>query len=289
MRCGSRLLRYDKPAVMGILNVTADSFYDGGRYQTEDQMLARAEQMVAEGVDIIDIGAVSTRPGAQLLSPDEESRRLVAAVSAVRRRLPDAVISVDTCFALPARAAVEAGADIINDISGGAFDSAMFATVAELHTPYVLMHNPFGNAADPAGMDYIRSCNDLEKDPSPDVILRLSTSVAQLRKMGVADIIIDPGFGFSKSLEQNYRLLARVSELRQLFPDCPLLVALSRKSMIYKLLGTTPDDALIGTIALHAAALMQGAQLLRVHDVRAARQTIEVINLLVTNALNHKL
>jgi dihydropteroate synthase len=290
IRCGERLVRYDSPAVMGILNATVDSFYDGGRYCTEDQVVARAEQMVAEGVDIIDIGVVSTRPGAVMLTPDEEARRLSKVVDVVRRRLPEAVLSVDTCYALPARAAVEAGADIINDIGGGLFDAEMFRTVAELHTPYVLMHNPYGCADDPAGVKHIKrlsesqnQTSELDGDPTPDVILKLSESVAKLRTMGVADIIIDPGFGFSKSLNQNYSLLGRIGELRELFPDCPLLVALSRKSMIYRLLDTTPEDALTGTVALHTVALMQGAQVLRVHDVRAARQTIAVIDKLINS------
>lgn len=273
--CGDRLVCYERPAVMGILNATPDSFYDGGRYIGEAQLVEHAVQMADEGADIIDIGVVSTRPGTQLLEPDEEAKRLAAAVSAVRRELPQAVISVDTCFSLPARAAVEAGADIVNDIGGGAFDPDMFPTVADLRTPYVLMHNPYGTATDPAGIAHLPA--DGPVDITADVVQRLSTLNARLHEMGVRDVIIDPGFGFSKNLDQNYRLLDRVGELRTLFPNNPLLVALSRKSMIYKLLGTAPDDALAGTVALHAAALRQGTQMLRVHDVRAARQTIDVI------------
>lgn len=261
---------------MGILNATCDSFYDGGRYVGENQWIERAEAMVAEGVDIIDIGVVSTRPGAKMLTPDEEAVRLSAVVAAVRCHLPEAVISVDTCFSLPARVAVDSGADIINDISGGRFDEAMFETVAQLRTPYILMHNPLGSAADPAGVQGRREAGD-DYDVMEDMVLRLSNLNARLREMGVRDVIVDPGFGFSKTLEENYMVLSHLSELRELFPNNPLLVALSRKSMIYKLLNTSPDDALTGTVALHSAALMAGAQLLRVHDVRAARQTIEVI------------
>ncbi|MBQ7062013.1 MAG: dihydropteroate synthase [Bacteroidales bacterium] len=269
LRCGDRLLSYDRPAVMGILNVTPDSFYDGGRYLGEEQMLARAQQLADEGADIIDLGVVSTRPGAQLLTPDEEAQRLAPAVAAVRRQLPDAILSVDTCFALPARAAVEAGADIINDISGGAFDPDMFATVAHLGTPYVLMHN-------------LGTPDHMQDNPHYDnllqeVVLQLSQRLEALHGLGVHDVIIDPGFGFAKTLEHNYQLLAQLPALRRLFPNQPLLVALSRKSMVYKALDTTPDDALIGTTALHAAALLGGAQLLRVHDVRAARQVITLI------------
>lgn len=285
LRCGSRLVSYDRPAVMGILNATPDSFYDGGRYTDEATIVERAEQMVREGADIVDIGVVSTRPGAVLLSPDDEARRLVAAVAAVRRHLPEAVISVDTCYALPARAAVEAGADIVNDIGGGDFDPAMFDTVAALQTPYVLMLNPYGSPEEPTGLSRIPA--DAPDETMPQAVKFFSQRIAQLREKGVADIIIDPGFGFSKTLQQNYSLLANLGELRTLFPTTPLLVALSRKSMIYKLLDTTPDDALTGTVALHTAALLQGAQLLRVHDVRAARHTIKVTSELISNGNCH--
>ena len=270
LRLGKRLVQFDRPAVMGILNVTADSFYDGGRYLDDDKLLARARQLFDEGADIIDIGVVSTRPGAALLSPDVESQRLVHAVSLVRKALPQAVISVDTCFALPARNAVLAGADMVNDVGGGDFDAAMFETIAELQVPYILMHN--GGTPD-----------HMQDNPHYDNILAevtefFSQRLARLYALGVPDVIIDPGFGFAKTLEHNYELFVRLSDLKRLFPREPLLVAISRKSMIYKLLQTTPDGALTGTIALHAAALLSGAQLLRVHDVREARQTIEVIS-----------
>ena len=273
--CGDRLLRYDSPAVMGILNVTPDSFYDGGRYTDEKQIVERALQMTEEGADIIDIGAVSTRPGAQMLTPEEEAKRLAAAVTIVRRQLPDSVISVDTCFSLPVRAAVDAGADIINDISGGAFDPDLFRTVADLHTPYILMHNPYGTPDDPAGVKHMPG--DAPDDITASAVQHLSQLIARLREMGVRDVIIDPGFGFSKNLDQNYRLLNRIGEFRTFFLNNPLLVALSRKSMVYRLLDTTPDDAFTGTVALHAAALLAGAQMLRAHDVRATKQTIGVI------------
>lgn len=274
--CGERVLNFESPAVMGILNATPDSFYDGGRYSNEDQWVERAVSMMEDGADIIDIGVVSTRPGAILLAPDEEARRLANVVAAVRRKLPDALISVDTCYSLPARAAVDAGADIINDISGGAFDNKMFETVARLDVPYILMHNPFGSTGDPAGIKG-RGAHTGVYDVMEDIVVRLSSLNATLREMGVRDVIIDPGFGFSKTLDENYIIMAHLAELRQLFPQNPLLVALSRKSMIYKLLNITPDEALAGTIALHTSALFAGAQILRVHDVRAARHTIEVV------------
>ena len=267
--CGGRILEFERPAVMGILNVTPDSFYDGGRHQTASEYLDRAGEIVSEGADIIDIGAVSTRPGAKLLAPSDEALILKRVVGDVRREFPQAVISVDTCFSLPARTAVEAGADIVNDISGGEFDVQMFPVVAELGVPYVLMHN---KATPDRMQDNPQYDNILE-----EVTLFLSKRVDTLRRLGVRDIIIDPGFGFAKTLEHNYQLFARLPELKSLFPNEPLLVAVSRKSMIYKLLGTTPDEALTGTVALHAAALLSGAQLLRVHDVREARETISVI------------
>lgn len=273
--CGGRMLRYEAPAVMGILNVTSDSFYDGGRHLKADDYLSHAVTMATEGADIIDIGVVSTRPGAMLLEPVEEARRLADVVGNVRRELPEAIISVDTCFSLPARAAVEAGADIINDISGGAFDPEMFATVADLGTPYVLMHN-------------LGTPDHMQDNPHYDNILQevalfLSQRLHQLRLLGVKDVIIDPGFGFSKTMKHNYELFRRLPELKMLFPNEPMLVAVSRKSMIYKLLNTVPDDALIGSTALHATALLAGAQMLRVHDVAAARQTIKVIGELLNS------
>lgn len=276
LRCGDRLFNFESPVVMGILNATPDSFYDGGSYMTDSQWIEHAVAMTEEGADIIDIGVVSSRPGATLLPPEQEARRLAEVVETVRRELPEALISVDTCYSLPARAAVDAGADIVNDISGGAFDEAMFETVAQLHTPYILMHNPLARVDDPAGVKGRREFEG-DYDVMEDMVLGFSKLNARLREMGVSDVIIDPGFGFSKTLEENYHVMAHLSELRQLFPDNPLLVALSRKSMIYKLLSTTPDDALTGTIALHASALIAGAQLLRVHDVRATRQTIDII------------
>ncbi len=277
LRCGSRLLHYEYPAVMGILNATVDSFYDGGRYLDDSAIVSRAVQIVDEGADIVDIGVVSTRPGAVMLSPDEEARRLQYVVGLVRRELPQAVISVDTCYSLPVRAAVDAGADIVNDISEGAFDATLFQTVADLHTPYILTHNPYGTPPDPSG-----TASDHTFDFNA-FVTHISSLIAKLHLLGVADVIVDPGFGFSKSLQDNYTLFGHLGELRQLFPTNPLLVAISRKSMIYKLLKTTSTEALVGTTALHAAALMAGAQMLRVHDVSAARQAIMIISKVVSD------
>lgn len=263
-----KLVTFERPAVMGILNITPDSFYDGGRHTTPDAFLAHARQLLADGADIIDIGASSSRPGAQLIPPDEEARRLVEAVTLIRKEHPDAILSVDTCYSLPARKAIEAGADIINDISGGMFDDQMFTTVAALQVPYILMHN----RALPSEMQQHTGYDDIVDDLTKYFSSKLDT----LYRLGVKDIWIDPGFGFAKSVEENYELLHRLDELTSLFRE-PLLTALSRKSMIYKPLGITPDDALDGTIALDAVALEKGSRLLRVHDPKPALQSIRLL------------
>lgn len=255
---------------MGILNVTADSFYDGGRHNTPEAMLAHARWLAGEGADIIDVGAVSTRPGAALLPPDEEARRLEEAVRLLRAEMPDAILSVDTCYALPARKAVEAGADIINDISGGQFDPDMFGTVADLQVPYILMHTRGTPDNMQQQTDYTDIVDDLTK--------YFSQRLDQLYRLGVKDVWLDPGFGFAKTVEQNHELLWRLDELSTLFRE-PLLAALSRKSMIYKPLGITPDEALAGTIALDTLALERGARLVRVHDPRPALETIKLLGL----------
>jgi len=263
-----KLVTFDRPAVMGILNITPDSFYDGGRHTTPDAFLAHARQLLADGADIIDIGASSSRPGAQLIPPDEEARRLVEAVTLIRKEHPDAILSVDTCYSLPASKAIEAGADIINDISGGMFDDQMFTTVAALQVPYILMHN----RALPSEMQQHTGYDDIVDDLTKYFSSKLDT----LYRLGVKDIWIDPGFGFAKSVKENYELLHRLDELTSLFRE-PLLTALSRKSMIYKPLGITPDDALDGTIALDAVALEKGSRLLRVHDPKPATQSIRLL------------
>lgn len=263
-----QLIEYKCPAVMGILNVTADSFYDGGRHNDPASMLGHARWMLDEGADIIDVGAVSTRPGALLLPPDEEARRLSEAVRLLRSELPEAVLSVDTCYALPARAAIEAGADIVNDISGGQFDPEMFRTVADLQVPYVMMHT----RGTPDNMQQQTGYEDIVDD----LTKYFSARIDELYTLGLKDLWLDPGFGFAKTVEENHELLMRLDELTTLFRE-PLLIGLSRKSMIYKPLGITPDEALAGTIALDALALERGARLVRVHDPRPARETIKLM------------
>ena len=263
-----RLVTFERPAVMGILNITPDSFYDGGRHTTPDAILAHARQLLADGADIVDIGASSSRPGAQLIAPDVEAERLVSAIKLIRQEFPDVIVSVDTCYSLPARRAIEAGADIINDISGGQFDDQMFPTVAALQVPYILMHN----RALPSEMQQHTGYDDIIDDLTKYFSRHLDT----LYRLGVKDVWIDPGFGFAKSVAENYELLRRLDELTTLFRE-PLLTALSRKSMIYKPLGISPDEALNGTIALNAVALAKGSRLLRVHDPKPALEIIKLL------------
>lgn len=263
------LHEFNGPAVMGILNATPDSFYAGSRARTEAEIAARAALLVSEGADFIDVGAFSTRPGASEVSEQEECERLEKAVRITRAVAPNSIISVDTFRASVARKAVEEwGADIINDVSGGNLDPEMFDTVAELKVPYILMHMR-GSVADM--MEY----TDYEM-VTRDVLSELGDRVQQLALLGVNDVIIDPGFGFSKTLEQNYQLLHDL-KLFELFHR-PVLVGFSRKSMVTKLLGVPAEDALNGTTVLNTLALDRGASILRVHDVKAARQAIAIFN-----------
>lgn len=263
-----RIVEYRRPAVMGILNVTADSFYDGGRHAEPDALLDHARWLIAEGADIIDVGVVSTRPGATLLPPDEEARRLAAAVGLLRAELPEAVLSVDTCYSRPARAAVEAGADIVNDISGGQFDADMYHAISQLQVPYIMMHT----RGTPDNMQQQTDYDDI----IDELTRYFSSRIDILYRHGIKDLWLDPGFGFAKTVGQNHELLLRLDELTTLFRE-PLLVGMSRKSMIYKPLETTPDGALNGTIALDTLALERGARILRVHDPRPAMETIKLM------------
>lgn len=274
INAGGRLLDLQTPVVMGILNATPDSFYAGSRTQTEAEIAAHVHQIVDEGARIIDVGAYSSRPGADDVPAEEEARRLRHALEIVRREAPDAIISVDTFRADVARMCIEeGGAHIINDISGGTLDKHMFRTVARLRVPYILMHIQ----GEPHTMQQAPHYENLEQE----VFLFLSERVDQLRQMGVADIILDPGFGFGKTLAHNYELMNRLEDFREF--DLPLLVGISRKSMIYKLLGTTPAEALGGTIALNTIALLKGAHILRVHDVRAAVETVRIVEAMKQN------
>lgn len=273
LRLGGALIDLSRPQVMGILNVTPDSFFAGSRVQAADALLRRAEAMLEEGATFLDVGGYSTRPGADEIPLEDELQRVQNAVRTLKLRFPDAHLSVDTFRAQVAEAAVAEGADMINDVSGGNLDDAMFDTVARLNVPYVLMHM----RGTPQTMKTLNQYDDLLLD----VIGELQAKIHRLNEQGVSDILVDPGFGFAKNIPQNFRLLRRLEEFRIL--NRPLLIGVSRKSMIYKTLRITPEDALNGTSVLHAVALLKGAAILRVHDVKAAVEAVTLINQ-ITNA-----
>ncbi len=262
------LLDLSEPQVMGILNVTPDSFYAESRMKTEEAIRRRVRQIVEEGGSMIDVGAYSSRPGADDVSADEEMARLRRGMKIVREEAPEIPVSVDTFRADVAKMCIEElGADIINDISGGELDKEMFHTVAELGVPYILMHMK----GTPQTMQEAPHYDDLMKE----VMLYFSEKIQQLRDLGQKDIILDPGYGFAKTLDHNYELLVH-QEMLSIF-ELPLLVGVSRKSMIYKLLGCTPDEALNGTTALNTIALQKGASILRVHDVKEAVEVVRIV------------
>ena len=263
-----RLMDLSRPQVMGIINVTPDSFYASSRTQTEMALARRVEQVVAEGASILDIGGYSSRPGAADVSPEEEMARLRRGLEVIRRVHPEAVVSVDTFRASVARQCVEEyGVALINDISGGEMDAEMFPTVAALGVPYVLMHMQ----GTPQTMQQAPHYDHLLRD----IFLYFARKVQQLRDLGAKDIILDPGFGFGKTMEDNYALLAHLDEFG-IF-GLPLLVGVSRKSMITRLLGITPDDALNGTTVINTLCLAKGAHILRVHDVRQAVEAVRLV------------
>lgn len=268
------LMDLSTPRVMGILNLTPDSFFGGSRMQTAEQVVGRIEQMRNEGADMVDVGACSTRPGAQQPSLQEEMERLSKGLSLVREVWPEAVLSVDTYRSQVARMCVEEfGVAIVNDISAGQMDGEMFPTIAQLGVPYVMTHMQ----GTPETMQQQPHYQHILKE----VCLFFAKQIDALRKLGAKDIILDPGFGFGKTLEHNYQLLANLHELSLL--NLPLLVGVSRKSMVYKLLETTPDEALNGTTSLHTIALLKGANILRVHDVKEARQAVTIVGKLEEN------
>ncbi len=252
------------PLVMGIINITPDSFYSGSRKQTVAEILEQASRMVSEGADILDLGAYSSRPQAEHISEEEEWQRLSTVLPILRSTFPEVVLSLDTFRSGIASKAIEAGIDIINDISGGELDAEMFNIIAQNQCTYIMMHM----RGTPQTMQNMNTYDDLVND----VIMHLSSKIKQLNDLNFHNIILDPGFGFAKNIDQNFELLARLEELNQL--PYPLLVGLSRKSMIYKTLGITAEESLNGTTSLHSIALEKGAQLLRVHDVKEAKECI---------------
>lgn len=252
---------------MGILNLTPDSFFPGSRLNSAEEAVRKAEQMLADGADMLDIGGYSTRPGAAEVTSQEEQDRILPAIEAILQNFPEAIISVDTFRADVAEASIAAGAHIINDVGGGLLDEAMFETVARLQVPYILMHM----RGTPQTMASLTEYNNLVTD----VLDEMRVQLAKLQQLGVKDVILDPGFGFAKTVDQNYELLRHLEEFR-IF-GLPVLVGMSRKSMVYKSLGINQADALTGTIAVNSVALMKGADILRVHDVKEAKQTIVLL------------
>ncbi len=266
MNVGGKLISIDKPMLMGILNCTPDSFYSGSRYNNEDIVLKKAEQMLEEGADFLDIGGQSTRPGAPLLSAEEEILRVLPAIKAVIKNFPKALISIDTYHAKVAQAAVDHGAVIINDISAGEMDDEMIPLAGKLRTPYIAMHmqgKPTHMQDRPHYEDVVREVFDY-----------FIHKKEECKKAGISDLIIDPGFGFGKNLSHNYQLLHHLKLFHQL--GHPLLIGISRKSMIYKLLKSSPEEALNGTSALNLLAIQQGVQILRVHDIKPAKELVQI-------------
>ena len=266
LNCKGRLLVVDKPLVMGIINLTDDSFYSGSRFSGTDIILAQAEKMLNEGAAILDIGGQSTRPGSIRISEEDELKRVIEPIAAIAQRFPESFISVDTYYSFVAEKAVAAGASIINDISAGSMDEKMIRTVSKLNVPYVLMHMQ-GN---PAIMQQAPSYTDVVKEVLDFFIFKTD----ELRKEGIKDIIIDPGFGFGKTISHNFQLLKNLGALKIL--GAPILAGLSRKSTVYKTLKVPVEESLNGTTVLNTIALMNGASILRVHDVKEAKQIISL-------------
>lgn len=258
-----------KCKIMGILNLTEDSFFDGGRYIGENQQIKRVKQMTNEGVDIVDIGAMSTKPGSFEISERDELDKITNTVRLIKGEFPELAISIDTYRASVAAAAIEAGADIINDVSGGAFDVKILDVVAKHNIPYIMMHT----SAKPSEMQNKTQYIDLVDD----ILSFFKSQIVELNNMGFNDIVIDPGFGFGKTLRQNYQILANLNRFKEL--GYPVLVGVSRKSMIYKLLNTNPQGALNGTTVVNTIALMNGADYLRVHDIKDAVEARSIVEM----------
>jgi dihydropteroate synthase len=267
LNCKGRLLVIDEPVVMGIINVTPDSFYSGSRQSGIDDVLKQADKMLTEGATILDIGGQSTRPGSEAIGADSELQRVVPAIEAIANRFSHSYISVDTYHAKVAKAAVEAGACIVNDISSGDMDSETIETVAALQVPYITMHMK----GTPATMQQ----NAQYENVTRDVFDYFIKKIEQCRLAGITDVIVDPGFGFGKTIQHNFTLLKNLSVFKML--QKPVLAGLSRKATIYKTLGTSAEEALNGTTVLNTIALLNGANILRVHDVKEAKETVKLI------------
>ena len=272
LKSGSKILNLNKPKIMGILNITPDSFYDGGKYNSEYLWLKQTEKMLKEGASIIDIGVVSTRPGAKKISEKEELQRLLPVLTSIVKNFSDLIISVDTYRSGIAEIAVQNSAFMINDISGGTFDKKMFDTIAKLQVPYIIMH--------------IKGApQNMQKNPTYDNVVKeiknfFSQQIKKLNLKGINDIIIDPGFGFGKTLKHNYEILNNLNSFNAF--GLPVLAGISRKSMINKVLNTKPSEALNGTTVLNTICLLKGAKILRVHDVKEAMEVIKIVSQIST-------
>lgn len=267
INCKGRLIDLNRPKVMGILNCTPDSFFDGGRYNNENELLQQAEKMLTDGATFIDIGAYSSKPNAAFVTEEEEIARIVPVVELVLRHFPDALISIDTFRAKVAEACINCGAAIINDISAGMLDEDMLKTVGKHRVPYIMMHM----RGTPQTMVQLTDYDDIIHE----MLFYFSQRIAAAKTYGIDDIIIDPGFGFAKTLQQNYDVMAKLELFTQI-TGLPLLSGISRKSMIYKLLGTSAQEALNGTTVLNTISLMKGAKILRVHDVKEAAEAVKI-------------
>ncbi len=266
IKSNSQFFSTEKKTVIGILNITTDSFYDGGKYLDNDKIISRCRIMLEEGASIIDIGAQSSRPGSSQISSEEELIKLIPTIKLLKNTFKDIILSIDTFWANTAKKCVSVGADIINDISAGEIDDAMFSTIAELNVPYIIMHMK----GTPKNMQKNPSYNDVTKE----IVSYFREKISKLNKLGFYKIIIDPGFGFGKTIQHNYQLLNNLNDLTHL--KLPILIGVSRKSMIYNLLGTTPQKALNGTSIINTIALQNGANILRVHDVKEAYECIKI-------------
>jgi dihydropteroate synthase len=268
LNCKGKLLTIENPIVMGIINVTPDSFYEGSRFMGEENILQQAEKMLNEGADILDIGGQSTRPGSRELNDEEELSRIISPIKLLHQHFPEAIISVDTYHSKVAVEAVSAGASMVNDISGGNLDDDMLSTVGKLNVPYICMH-------------MLGTPQTMQKEPVYENVTRqlldfFINKIADCKKAGIHDVIIDPGFGFGKTIRYNFELLKNLSVFKML--EKPLMAGISRKSTIYKTLGVTANDALNGTTVINTIALLNGANILRVHDVKEAKEAVKLVS-----------
>ncbi len=268
LNCNGKILNLNSAVVMGIINITPDSFFEGHLDKNESELLLMAEKMIVDGTSILDIGGQSTKPGSKQIDADEELKRVIPVIHAIRKNFPETIISIDTYYSKVATKAVESGADIVNDISAGNFDEEMIPTVGKLHVPYVCMHMQ--------GTPETMQLNPTYSNITLEIIQFFIKKIEACKMAGINDIIIDPGFGFGKTIEQNFTLLRELISLKML--DCPILAGVSRKGMIYKTLETTPENALNGTTVANTLALINGARILRVHDVKEAKEAITIFN-----------